>query len=112
MYDIDEILEKEKKEKTALLTIEELFPFPETELKEILSKCSSNTKVYWVQEENMNSGAFEFVYPRITRVLKDLNLGEVTYVGRRAIAASAVGSGEYHKKETSELSEWIKKITK
>jgi hypothetical protein len=41
----------------------------------------------------MNSGAFEFVYPRITRVLKDLNLGELTYVGRRAIAASAVGSG-------------------
>jgi hypothetical protein len=41
----------------------------------------------------MNSGAFEFIYPRITRVLKDLNLKELTYVGRRAIAASAVGSG-------------------
>ncbi len=41
MYDIDEILDKEKKDKTALITIEELFPFPETDLKEILSKCSS-----------------------------------------------------------------------
>jgi len=41
-----------------LLTIEELFPFPEQELKEILSECSSNAKVYWVQEENSNSGAF------------------------------------------------------
>ena len=50
MYDIDEILEKENKDKTALLTIEELFPFPESELKEILSKCKSSTKVYWVQE--------------------------------------------------------------
>lgn len=29
VYDIDDILDKEKKEKTALLTIEELFPFPE-----------------------------------------------------------------------------------
>ena len=33
VYDIEDILEKEKKDKTALLTIEELFPFPETELK-------------------------------------------------------------------------------
>jgi len=45
----------------------------------------------------MNSGAFEFVYPRIGRVLKDLNLGEVIYVGRRALATTAVGSSEMHK---------------
>jgi 2-oxoglutarate dehydrogenase complex dehydrogenase (E1) component-like enzyme len=50
VYDIDEILEKENKDRTALLTIEELFPFPESELKEILSKCKSSAKVYWVQE--------------------------------------------------------------
>lgn len=110
VYDIDEILHKEKKDKTALLTIEELFPFPETELKEILSKCSPTAKVFWVQEENLNSGAFEFVSPRITRVLNELNLGQLTYVGRRALATTAVGSSELHKKESADLAEWIKKI--
>lgn len=60
----------------------------------------------------MNSGAFEFVYPRITRVLNDLKLGQLTYVGRRALATTAVGSSELHKKESAELAEWIKKEAK
>jgi 2-oxoglutarate dehydrogenase complex dehydrogenase (E1) component-like enzyme len=60
----------------------------------------------------MNSGAFEFVYPRIGRVLKDLKLGEVIYVGRRSLATTAVGSSEMHKTELHDLTEWIKKISK
>lgn len=60
----------------------------------------------------MNSGAFDFVNPRITRVLNDLNLGHLTYVGRRALATTAVGSSELHKKESAALAEWIKKVAK
>lgn len=60
----------------------------------------------------MNSGAFDFIYPRVTRVLNDLNLGQLTYVGRRALATTAVGSSELHKKESAELADWIKKVSK
>lgn len=34
----------------------------------------------------------------------------VRYVGRRAIATTAVGSSELHKKEVEELNAWIKKL--
>jgi len=35
---------------------------------------------------------------------------ELKYVGRRAIAATAVGSSEIHKKETADLSQWINSL--
>lgn len=35
---------------------------------------------------------------------------EIKYVGRRAVAATAVGSAEIHKKEGENLNNWIKKI--
>jgi 2-oxoglutarate dehydrogenase complex dehydrogenase (E1) component-like enzyme len=42
-------------------------------------------------------------------VIKNLGIdSQVNYVGRKAISATAVGSVEMHKKETAELSEWIK----
>lgn len=39
-------------------------------------------------------------------------MGPLTYVGRRALATTAVGSSELHKKESAELAEWIKKVAK
>lgn len=50
VYDIDQLLTESKPEKTCLLAIEELYPFPEGKLSDILKKASPNAKVYWVQE--------------------------------------------------------------
>ena len=61
----------------------------------------------------MNSGAFEFVYPRLMRVARELGFDrEIKYVGRQAIATCAVGSSELHKKESSELKEWVTGLMK
>lgn len=58
-----------------------------------------DAKVYWLQEENFNSGPFEFVSKRVQRVLNNLGIKQnLQYVGRRALAATAVGSSEKHKK--------------
>jgi 2-oxoglutarate dehydrogenase E1 component len=43
-----------------LLAIEELYPFPEAKLSEIIASAPKNAQVYWVQEENFNGGAFQF----------------------------------------------------
>lgn len=70
-------------------------------ISEILSKAGKESQVYWVQEENINGGAYYFADRRINRILKNLNFTkELKYVGRRAIATTAVGSSELHKKET------------
>ena len=70
---------------------------------------NKNAQVYWIQEENFNSGAFQFVENRINRVLRNMGVSqEVKYVGRRACAATSVGSIELHKQETGALSGWVK----
>ena len=64
-----------------------------------------------MQEENLNGGAYQFVANRIGRVLTEVGCkGRLEYVGRRAIANTAVGSVELHKREATELNEWIRDI--
>ena len=93
------MIEGQSSKKTCLLGIEELFPFPEEILEQKLKEISAKAEVYWVQEENLNGGSYFFVESRINRVLRNLGVKkEIRYVGRRAIAATAVGSGELHKR--------------
>ena len=62
-------------------------------MEDILSKLPKNANIYWVQEENINGGAFYFVERRIARVMRKFNINsDVQYVGRRAISSTAVGS--------------------
>lgn len=60
VYDIEALASENKAEKTCILAIEELYPFPEKIITEIVSKASKSAKFYWVQEENFNGGAFQF----------------------------------------------------
>lgn len=47
----------------------------------------------------MNGGAYSFVERRFARILKNLGFkNNLKYVGRRAVATTAVGSAELHKK--------------
>ena len=67
-------------------------------MEEILAKCDKNIKVQWVQEENINGGSFYYAERRISRVMRKLGVkSDIKYVGRRAIATTAVGSVELHK---------------
>ena len=64
--------------------------------------------MHWIQEENINGGAFYYVERRIARVMNNLEIkSDVKYVGRRAVATTAVGSVELHKNEASQLTQWI-----
>lgn len=60
VYDIEALAVENKAEKTCIIAIEELYPFPEKIITDILSKANKNAKFYWVQEENFNGGAFQF----------------------------------------------------
>ncbi len=57
----------------------------------------------------MNSGAYWFAEPRIARVLRELDFEtpNLRGIARRAIAATAVGSGEYNSIEQRELTQAI-----
>jgi len=96
-YDLSEYLEKkEDKEKVAIVRIEQLFPFPEKQFSEILSKYKSAADYFWVQEEPENMGA----WPYILRRLRNTNLN---VIARPESGATAVGSALMHKQMQIEI---------
>jgi 2-oxoglutarate dehydrogenase E1 component len=78
----------------AIGRVEQLYPFPGDELERLLNGYPRLTEVVWVQEEPQNMGAWEFVGPRLLRILGDsLPLG---YVGRDRSSSPAEGSNAWH----------------
>jgi len=106
-YDLAAALRKLDKPKVRLLRLEQLYPFPEFELKKILKSVSIKSCI-WVQEEPQNMGAWTYVEP----YLRDKLGCKVTYIGRPSSASTATGSGKRHAKEQAELvSEMIKAVS-
>lgn len=85
---------------TAILGLEQLYPFPNTPLREALAAYPAARELVWVQEEPKNMGAHFYVMPR----LRTLFAGPgVTSVKRRASASPATGSGKAHQLEQQAL---------
>lgn len=82
----------------ALVRIERLYPFPEKQVTEILTKYTKATKWSWLQEEPMNAGAWNFMNSQFRHLGKELR-----YVGRAASASPATGSHEMHKKQHAQI---------
>lgn len=78
-------------DKAKIVSIEQLYPWPENEVKEVLNGCSN---VFWTQEEPENMGAARYVAPLLQKLGKD-----VTYFGRPDMAGVATGSPSWHAKE-------------
>ncbi len=86
--------------KTAVIRLEQLYPFPGNEVQEELSKHRGARRVVWVQEEPANMGALNYVRPLLERLLGERHL--VT-VKRSESASPATGSTKAHKLEHEAL---------
>ena len=94
-------LEQEAAQGVALVRIEELYPFPEEELRAVFARYPAVEQVYWVQEESQNMGAWHFARPYLDELLPaNSDLG---YVGRDEAASPATGSGKVHQSEQQEI---------
>jgi 2-oxoglutarate dehydrogenase E1 component len=91
---------KRKDNTTALVFLEQLYPFPEVELTAELERHSSAHEVVWVQEEPSNMGALFYVVPRLRRLARDRS---VLTVKRSASASPATGSAKAHEVEQKTL---------
>ncbi len=85
---------------TAIVFIDQLYPFPESALAAELARHSQAREVVWVQEEPANMGALFYVLPRIREVAGDLPLRSVK---RSASASPATGSPKAHELEQRAL---------
>ncbi|KGE03435.1 2-oxoglutarate dehydrogenase E1 component [Pseudohaliea rubra DSM 19751] len=84
-------------EDIAIIRLEQLYPFPEAELLQVLSQYPNLVDAVWCQEEPMNQGAWYSSQHHMRRVmyshLEHVYLG---YVGREASAAPAAGYMALH----------------
>ncbi len=95
-YDLSEYQGKENRKDVAIVRVEQLYPFPEGQLKKILSKYKNSNETVWAQEEPENMGAWSY----LLRVWRKQNLN---LISRPESASPATGSHAQHEKEQKEI---------
>ncbi|MFN2615679.1 MAG: multifunctional oxoglutarate decarboxylase/oxoglutarate dehydrogenase thiamine pyrophosphate-binding subunit/dihydrolipoyllysine-residue succinyltransferase subunit [Thermoleophilaceae bacterium] len=85
----------------AVARVELLYPFPETELRELMESYPNLEHVAWVQEEPRNMGARAFMRRRMAQILPEQL--SYDYVGRQLRAASGEGYSAAHKREQARI---------
>lgn len=98
-YDLLARREEQQNEDTAIIRIEQLYPFPKNHLKSILQQYEQAVEVFWVQEETKNRGAWTFIRDQF------LDFYDITiaYIGRSASASPATGSYSEHTEELENI---------
>jgi 2-oxoglutarate dehydrogenase E1 component len=91
---------KRKDSTTAVVFLEQIYPFPEAELAAELERHAGARDIMWVQEEPANMGALFYVLPRLRRIA---GKRPVLTVKRSASATPATGSAKAHDVEQKTL---------
>ena len=87
-YDLDAARD-DASDTTAIIRLEQFYPFPAARLREILASYPNASDIVWVQEEPQNMGGWQFVESRIKAILPDD--ATTRYIGRPASASPATG---------------------
>ena len=95
-YDLLDARDKQKLTHVALIRLEQIYPFPELAIKEILKQYNKATEFCWVQEEPHNQGAWFFVRDFFEHILGDKKF---RYYGRKKSPSPAAGHVKVHMKE-------------
>jgi len=89
-------------ENIAAVRIEELYPWPETQLAGIVNSYSNAKDIVWVQEEPRNQGAWTYVLNQWAGGYNEFHLAVggrlIRYIGRKIAAAPASGSFKAHER--------------
>ena len=90
---------------TAIVRIEQLYPFPGDPLVKRLERMTNLEEVIWAQEEPRNNGSWFFVEELIEECLKRAKVApkRPRYAGRKASAATATGLAKRHQAEQAAL---------
>ena len=91
---------KRKDTSTAIVFLEQLYPFPEQEVSAEFDRHGKNADIVWVQEEPANMGALFNMLPRLKRIAGDR---PVLSVKRSSGASPATGSSKAHEVEQKTL---------
>ena len=96
-YDLRAARRERELDNIAILRLEQLYPFPEAELLQVLSAYPNIVDAVWCQEEPMNQGAWYASQHHMRRVIARHKVDVyLRYVGRDASAAPAAGYMALH----------------
>ncbi|MDO8770768.1 MAG: 2-oxoglutarate dehydrogenase E1 component [Burkholderiaceae bacterium] len=100
-YDLVRRREENGHEDTAIIRVEQLYPFPHKAFATELKKYPNLSEVVWCQDEPQNQGAWFFVQHYIH---ENMNEGQkLGYAGRAASASPAVGYSHLHQEQQKAL---------
>jgi 2-oxoglutarate dehydrogenase E1 component len=100
-YELMDYRRTNEKKDTAIIRIEQFYPFNKDLLAEVLKPYGKYKTLIWCQEEPENMGAWRFIRDYIAEVTGRTPV----YAGRDAAASTAVGSLAVHKMEQQQLIE-------
>ncbi|MGI9552427.1 MAG: 2-oxoglutarate dehydrogenase E1 component [Aurantibacter sp.] len=94
-FELQEEQHNNKRKDVAIIRVEQLHPFPKKQVQVELKKYKVD-KVFWVQEEPENMGAWAFILRSFREVKKDI-------ISRRATASTATGYHKVHQQEQQRI---------
>jgi 2-oxoglutarate dehydrogenase E1 component len=96
-----DIIAKPVPDEVAVVRVEELFPWPHSDLTWLIDSYPSMREVVWCQEEPKNQGAWTWVAPRLRGTVG--NSVAIRYVGRPERASPAEGYTQAHNEEQARI---------
>lgn len=99
-YDLLERKEHFDARDIAIVRIEQLYPFPQKQINEIIKNYPNAIQWLWVQEEPQNMGAWNYIRDSFSDI-------PIQVVSRSASGSPAVGLSKIHAQEQQEIMEKV-----
>lgn len=100
-YDLLERRREQEVTDTAVVRIEQLYPFPDEAYAEVMASYPNASDIVWCQEEPQNQGAWYQVRHRLVAPLDEGQ--ELRYAGRAGSASTACGYASVHVEQQKAL---------
>ncbi|ALM08862.1 2-oxoglutarate dehydrogenase [Sediminicola sp. YIK13] len=105
-YDLLAVKEENNRDDVALVRVEQLFPLPAAQMKDIIAKYKNADDIVWAQEEPRNMGAWSHLLMHFSDVSK------FRVASRRFYASPAAGSAVRSKRRHQEVITYVFDKTK
>lgn len=102
-YELEDVKNQQELSETAIVRIEQLYPFPLNEINSVLKKYNQANQLVWAQEEPENMGAWGY----LLRTWKNIDL---KLVARASSGSPATGSSKKHASEQKSIIQSIFEI--
>jgi len=98
-YDLLQRRRELNRSQVAIVRLELLYPFPQSQLRMVIKRFKQAQQFFWVQEEPENMGAWGFIRHRLEAVVGK----PLTYIGRRESPTPATGFPHVFRREQAEI---------